>query len=104
MPAFLLSGRLYRTGLLVLLWLLAGRLPVLAVHLLGGEITYKYLDANGPTDRPWRYEITVRTYYNPLTDPAEQPLPLRIYSPNSYYVVQTVGIRRVSSTTLTLPT
>jgi gliding motility-associated-like protein len=103
MPAFLLSGRLYRTGLLVLLWLLAGRLPVLAVHLLGGELTYKYLDANGPAGTPWRYEIMLRTYYNPTTDPPEQPLPLRIYLSNSG-VVQIVGLRRVSSTTLTLPT
>ncbi|RZK31016.1 MAG: hypothetical protein EOO63_05235, partial [Hymenobacter sp.] len=103
MPAFLLSGRLYRTGLLLVLWLLAGRLPVLAVHLLGGELTYKYLDANGPADRPWRYEITLRTYYNPVTNPPEQPLPLRIYPSNSG-VLLVIGMRRVSSTTLTLPT
>lgn len=103
MPAFLLSGRLYRVGLLLLLLLLAGRLPVLAVHLLGGELTYKYLDANGPAGQPWRYEITLRTYYNPTTDPPEQPLPLRIY-PSYSSVVQVVGLRRVSSTTLTLPT
>jgi gliding motility-associated-like protein len=104
MPAFLLSGHRYRTGLLLLLLLLVGRLPALAVHLLGGELTYKYLDANGPADKPWRYEITMRTYYNPVTDPAEQPLLLRIYSRYSYSVVQSIGVRRVSSTTLTLPT
>lgn len=104
MLAFLPSGRFYRTGLLLLLLLLVGRLPALAVHLLGGELTYRYLDATGPVDKPWRYELTMRTYYNPATDPTEQPLLLRIYNRYSYQVVQAAGVRRVSSTPLVLPT
>lgn len=105
MSAFLPASRARPLGLLLLLWLLAGRLPALAVHLLGGEITYKYLDANGPADTPWRYEITMRTYYNPITDPTEQPLVLLIYSRYTRYgnPIQSLGVRRVSSTTLALP-
>lgn len=35
-----------------------------ATHLLGGEMTYRYLDANGPAAAPFRYEITVIIYNN----------------------------------------
>jgi len=38
--------------------------PALATHLLGGEMTYRYLDANGPATAPLRYEITVAVYNN----------------------------------------
>jgi hypothetical protein len=36
----------------------------LATHLLGSEMTYRYLDANGPAAAPLRYEITVTVYNN----------------------------------------
>ena len=37
--------------------------PAQATHLLGGEMTYRYLDANGPmTTAPYRYEITTSLY------------------------------------------
>ncbi|MGI4742916.1 MAG: gliding motility-associated C-terminal domain-containing protein [Janthinobacterium lividum] len=50
-------------GLLFLLVLGAAH-PALATHLLGGEMTYRYLDANGPALAPLRYEITVTVYNN----------------------------------------
>jgi len=48
--------------LLFLLGLASG--PARATHLLGGEMTYRYLDANGPAAAPVRYEITVTIYNN----------------------------------------
>ncbi|MDO7884308.1 T9SS type B sorting domain-containing protein [Hymenobacter cheonanensis] len=51
--------------------LLLGLLAVLlaahaaqATHLLGGEMTYRYLDASGPAAAPYRYELTVTIYNN----------------------------------------
>jgi gliding motility-associated-like protein len=62
------SPLLRRLGLLprlVLLLLgLAAARPALASHLLGGEMTYKYLDSNGPTSAPLRYQITLFVYNN----------------------------------------
>jgi gliding motility-associated-like protein len=51
---------------LFLLLLLAGLRPGSAVasHLLGGEMTYQYLDANGPAGTQFRYRITVFIYLN----------------------------------------
>ncbi|RZL04755.1 MAG: hypothetical protein EOO62_20570, partial [Hymenobacter sp.] len=49
--------------LLVLLALGAGHVAQ-AAHLLGGEMTYRYLDANGPASAPLRYELTVTLYNN----------------------------------------
>ena len=51
-------------GLLLLLGLLAAIAPARATHLLGGEMTYRYLDANGPAAAPLRYEITIAVYNN----------------------------------------
>jgi len=50
---------------LFLLALVAAR-PAAASHLLGGEMSYKYLDANGPAGTPFRYQITVSSYFNGL--------------------------------------
>jgi gliding motility-associated-like protein len=47
---------------LVLLLLLGAARPALATHLLGGEMTYKYLGATGPAAAPHRYEITTSVY------------------------------------------
>ena len=60
----MLLALFHRLPLLVgVLALLAGP-PARATHLLGGELTYRYLDANGPLAAPFRYEITVTIYNN----------------------------------------
>ena len=51
---------------LLLALLMAGARPAQATHLLGGEMSYRYLDSNGPTGTPFRYEITVNIYSNGL--------------------------------------
>jgi gliding motility-associated-like protein len=58
--------------LVVLLVLLGGARSARASHLLGGEMTYRYLDANGPASAPHRYEITV-IIYNTCGAPAIRP-------------------------------
>jgi gliding motility-associated-like protein len=62
MTARLLRRTPLLSWLVLLLALLAGTQPALASHLLGGELTYKYLDATGPTTAPYRYEITASVY------------------------------------------
>jgi gliding motility-associated-like protein len=51
-------------GLVLFLLGLGAAHPALATHLLGGEMTYRYLDANGPATAPLRYEIIVAIYNN----------------------------------------
>ena len=51
--------------MLLVLLVLSGQ-SARASHLLGGEMNYRYLDANGPTANPFRYEITVTLYINAL--------------------------------------
>ncbi|RZK88534.1 MAG: hypothetical protein EOO62_37540 [Hymenobacter sp.] len=51
-------------GLVLFLLSLGAAHPALATHLLGGEMTYRYLDANGPAAAPLRYEITISIYNN----------------------------------------
>jgi hypothetical protein len=51
-------------GLVFLLLVVGIAGPAQATHLLGGEMTYRYLDSNGPSAAPWRYEITVTVYNN----------------------------------------
>ena len=63
----MLSTLLRRLGLLpglVLFLVLGASSPALATHLLGGEMTYRYLDNKGPVGAPLRYEITVTVYNN----------------------------------------
>ena len=48
--------------LVLLLVALGLTLPAQATHLLGGEMTYRYLDANGPSSAPHRYELTTSVY------------------------------------------
>ncbi len=64
MAALILSRRGWLPGLLLLVGLLTAALSAQATHLLGGEMTYRYLDANGPTTAPLRYEITIAVYNN----------------------------------------
>ena len=81
--------------LLLLLGLAAG--PAQATHLLGGEMTYRYLDANGPAAAPVRYEITV-TIYNNSNPGAAQPntnAVVGIYNPTTgakFQLVQGVNV------------
>ena len=42
---------------LALLILVISSMKTYATHILGGEITYKYLGSNGPASRPFRYLI-----------------------------------------------
>lgn len=59
---------LLRASIVLLLWLLGGLLPAMATHLVGGELTYQYLDASGGTATPFRYRITARVYFNKEAD------------------------------------
>jgi gliding motility-associated-like protein len=34
----------------------------IATHIMGGEVKYEYLDANGPSGTPFRYRITFNVY------------------------------------------
>jgi gliding motility-associated-like protein len=68
---------------LCLLLLGFGALPARASHLLGGEMSYRYLDANGPTNEPFRYEVTMTFYINRLPGTPGQPganQDLRLYN------------------------
>ncbi len=56
----LLALPLLRSVLLLLLALLAR--PAMASHLLGGELTYRFIDALGPAAAPLRYELTLTVY------------------------------------------
>ena len=60
-----LLRRLRESLLLLVLLLTTGHLAQ-ATHLLGGEMSYRYLDANGPATAPFRYEITANIYFNGL--------------------------------------
>ncbi|RZK60882.1 MAG: hypothetical protein EOO59_06420, partial [Hymenobacter sp.] len=48
--------------LVLLLVLLGATQPAQASHLLGGEMTYRYLGTGGPATAPHRYEITAAVY------------------------------------------
>jgi gliding motility-associated-like protein len=56
--------------LVLLLLALGAARPAWATHLLGGEMSYQYLDANGPNaSEPFRYQVTVTVYFNGLYTP-----------------------------------
>ncbi|MBF9224297.1 T9SS type B sorting domain-containing protein [Hymenobacter ruricola] len=70
-------------AVLLLALLVLGARPAQASHLLGGEISYRYLDANGPTAAPFRYQLTVTLYINRNAGVGGQPfvdLPVAIYN------------------------
>ncbi len=98
MPTTLpLLSRGLRCGSVLLFWLVLALLThsARASHLLGGEMTYKYLDANGPAGTPFRYEITVTSYYNPngvvgLNDAIVTAVTINVYN-------RTTGARIVGS-------
>ena len=62
MKNFLPACLRWPSALLLLLALFAR--PALASHLLGGEMTYRYIDNLGPAAAPQRYEITMNLYHN----------------------------------------
>ncbi|WP_216726495.1 T9SS type B sorting domain-containing protein [Hymenobacter siberiensis] len=64
MPTTLL--RRFFGPMLLLALLVLGTRPAQASHLLGGEMSYRYLDATGPAATPFRYEITLTVYSNGL--------------------------------------
>ncbi|MFC6225337.1 gliding motility-associated C-terminal domain-containing protein [Hymenobacter artigasi] len=64
MPTTLL--RRFLGPILLLALLVLGVRPAQASHLLGGEMSYRYLDATGPATSPFRYEITLTIYSNGL--------------------------------------
>ncbi|WP_201982051.1 T9SS type B sorting domain-containing protein [Hymenobacter rubidus] len=75
--------------ILLLVLLVLGVRPAQATHLLGGEMSYRYLDANGPAASPFRYEVTVNIYSNglyPTTPGITGPpatAPITVYSRTS---------------------
>ncbi|QNH61684.1 gliding motility-associated C-terminal domain-containing protein [Hymenobacter sediminicola] len=101
MPATLL-----RICLLTLLWLVAGLRTTTATHLVGGELSYVYLDARGTTANPYRYQITARVYFNKEVGSAapngSATLPITVFSKeaNPRQLVQVnVGRRSFSEIT-----
>ncbi len=83
---------------MLLALLVLGARPAQASHLLGGEMSYRYLDANGPAAAPFRYQMTVTFYINglPGNAPALTNLPVSIFN-------RTTGAR-VIMTTVNYPT
>ncbi|GAA4369502.1 hypothetical protein GCM10023185_43180 [Hymenobacter saemangeumensis] len=69
--------------LLLVLAFFAAR-PAQASHFLGGELSYRYLDATGPAGTPFRYEITAVIYINAyapdMPAPANPFLDLSLYN------------------------
>jgi gliding motility-associated-like protein len=64
--------------------------------LLGGEMTYKYLDSNGPTSAPLRYQITLYVYNNCNNSATRDRAVIYIYD-------QTTGAK-IPLTTVNYPT
>ncbi|MBO2009021.1 gliding motility-associated C-terminal domain-containing protein [Hymenobacter negativus] len=89
-----LLRRFFGSVLLLMLAMLGTR-PAQASHLLGGEMNYRYLDANGPAGNQFRYEITVTLYINALPGTPGTPTT----SQTVFVYNRTTGVRQ----TVTLP-
>jgi|GEM_PF-493732 len=76
--------------LLLVLAIFSAR-PALASHFLGGEMSYRYLDATGPTATPFRYEITAVIYINDYAP--DNPAPANPFLDLSLYNKSTNNIR-----------
>ena len=97
MRAFLL-----RTACLLAVLLGLGRPAARASHLLGGELTYQYLDAAGPAATPFRYRLSLVIYYN--ADPFSSTLPegrsavlVGLYDQTTFLLLRQVAMRRVQN-------
>ncbi|RAK63823.1 gliding motility-associated C-terminal domain-containing protein [Hymenobacter edaphi] len=91
-----------RAGLLLLVWLGVGLLSAAANHLMGGELTYRYLGALGATATPHRYELTARIYSDSLALPAGSPvLPITLYAKSAGRpILLSVSVPRLRSSLL----
>ncbi|SHI90692.1 gliding motility-associated C-terminal domain-containing protein [Hymenobacter daecheongensis DSM 21074] len=98
---------LQRSLLLVLLLMGLRAMPAAASHLLGGEITYSYLNANGPAATPYRYRVTVLVYVNAGSTssvPDGRPsVDVAFYNKTTGNRLQTVTIQRTSNPIITPP-
>ncbi len=102
----LLALPLLRMALLALLALLVR--PAMASHLLGGELTYRFIDALGPAAAPLRYEITL-TVYNNCNSSAISPATtaeIGIFerSTGARIVMTTVNYATIQSGNISIPT
>ncbi|MFD2718063.1 gliding motility-associated C-terminal domain-containing protein [Hymenobacter monticola] len=71
---------LRKTRILLLCWL-GVVWSAAANHLMGGELTYRYLDAAGTRDAPFRYRFTASIYYDNINLPGGDPyVPITIFS------------------------
>ncbi|MFD2718062.1 gliding motility-associated C-terminal domain-containing protein [Hymenobacter monticola] len=87
-----------RTVLLLIFGLGAGLHSATANHLAGGELTYRYLDATGPADRPFRYEITASVYYDQSSLPSGDPnIPLSFISKTDRSLLFTIPLLRTTN-------
>ncbi|MDJ0364116.1 gliding motility-associated C-terminal domain-containing protein [Hymenobacter sp. H14-R3] len=92
-------GMVPRLVLLLIVLALGAAQPAWASHLLGGEMSYQYLDANGPASAPFRYQITVTSYYNPngqvgLNDASVTSVNLSIFNRTTGARLTTVSVPR----------
>ena len=98
---------LQRSLLLVLLLMGLRSVPAAASHLLGGEITYSYLNANGPAATPYRYRITVLLYVNAGSSsqvPEGRPsIDVAFYNKTNGARLQTITIQRTTNPIITPP-
>ncbi|MDO7852244.1 PKD-like domain-containing protein, partial [Hymenobacter sp. CA1UV-4] len=93
-------------SILLLALLVLSMAPAHATHLLGGEMSYRYLDANGTTAAPFRYEITVTIYSNGLYTnanangiaPPPTTAPVTVYNRTTGGVLLNLNIPRVLPT------
>ncbi|RYY16433.1 MAG: hypothetical protein EOO36_11175, partial [Cytophagaceae bacterium] len=87
----------FLSGLVFFLLGLAAH-PAHASHLLGGEMTYKFLDSNGPTGTPLRYQITLKLYLdcNASTSLIHSSWAIPIYNQGSGSRVTTATITEVT--------
>jgi gliding motility-associated-like protein len=106
----MLATLLRRPGFLAglaLFFILAGLAhPVRATHLLGGEMSYRYLDNKGPAGATLRYEITVTVYNNCGSAGIASPKPtaaVSVYDQASGYQVASLNIPQTSITACIMP-
>lgn len=106
----MLATLLRRPGFLAglaLFFILAGLArPARATHLLGGEMSYRYLDNKGPAGTPLRYEITVTVYNNCGSAGIASPksrADVVVYDQSSGYQVASLSIPQTSITACIMP-